>query len=96
MTQSIAILVLIGVCFTIAFMLPSLDEKEINGRMSENGITVQTVKARFFNWGPYFYFNNTRIYEVNTDKGTFWVRFGTWSGPDIHKEIEGGYEEQKW
>jgi len=71
------------------------DRKRIATRMTEHGEKIIEIDRCFIHSGPYWLSKNYRIYQVTTEKGEYWIRFGLFT-PDIEKKTESGYTGEKW
>ena len=94
--EVILVILVIAILVYIGFTIPGNDRKKITARMTEHGQTVVEIDRCLIRSGPYWLAKDYRIYQVTTDKGEYWIRFGGFSGPDIEKKTESGYTEETW
>lgn len=85
---SIAVLFIAILCIVYIIHTYTIadDKREIHEWASNKTIKVLTIEEKYFDLGPFYYkCKHERLYKVDTDKGTYWFRFGLLS-PDIEKE----------
>jgi hypothetical protein len=71
----------------------SVDSKDIRAWAQEHNLTVQQIDHRYMNRGPYNTWNSGRkgsTYRVETDKGTYWLRYSP-NRTSVYLEEKGGY-----
>lgn len=70
-----------------------IDSKDIRVWAQEHNLTVQNIDHRYMNRGPYNTWNSGRkgsTYRVETDKGTYWLRYSL-DQRSVYLEERGGY-----
>ncbi len=71
----------------------SVDSKDIRAWAQEHNLVVQHIDHRYMNCGPYNTWNSGRkgsIYRIETDKGTYWLKYNH-GRTSVYLKENGGY-----
>ncbi len=82
------------IAITIALLIlvaySDVYEKETKQWCKENSVTIISIERCVFNTGPFIVSENCHIYQVKTNRGEYWFRYGLFYS-DIEKKTNSGY-----